>query len=178
MLKPGLKIAISGKSGCGNSTVSRLLSQTLGLRMINYTFRNMAQEEGLELRELCRLAEKDFSWDKKLDKKQVEMAAKGDCVLGSRLAIWLLKEADLKVYLTASPEVRAKRIFQREGGVFEAVLAETIDRDKRDHDRYQKIYDLDNDDFSFVDLVIDTTVRKPEMVLEDIIFNLKIKKLF
>jgi cytidylate kinase len=30
-----LRIAVSGKSGCGNTTVSRLLSQRLGIRLIN-----------------------------------------------------------------------------------------------------------------------------------------------
>ena len=39
-----LRIAISGLSGCGNTTVSKKLSEMLGVRMINYTFRNLAEE--------------------------------------------------------------------------------------------------------------------------------------
>ncbi|HEY9053576.1 MAG TPA: hypothetical protein VIO60_02025, partial [Rectinemataceae bacterium] len=31
-------IAISGKSGCGNTTVSRLVAKRLERRFINYTF--------------------------------------------------------------------------------------------------------------------------------------------
>ncbi len=57
--------------------------------------------------------------------------ARKDCVLGSRLAIWVLKEADLKVYLTASSEVRARRIQVREGGSLEQRLDETMRRDAR-----------------------------------------------
>ena len=38
-----LRIAISGKSGCGNTTVSTLLSEKLGIKLINYTFRTLAQ---------------------------------------------------------------------------------------------------------------------------------------
>ena len=40
-----LRIAISGKSGCGNTTVSGLLAQKLGIKLINYTFRQLAEEK-------------------------------------------------------------------------------------------------------------------------------------
>jgi len=82
-----IRIAISGKSGCGNTTVSSLVAQELGLTLINYTFRNMAQERGMEFKEFCGLAERDLSIDRMLDEKQVELASGGSCVLGSRLAI-------------------------------------------------------------------------------------------
>jgi cytidylate kinase len=151
-----MKIAISGKSGCGNSSVSKMVADRLGLRLINYTFRTMAQERGMSFQEFSRLAENDTSYDRMLDKRQIEMAMEGDCVLGSRLAIWLLTEADLRVYLTASVEVRAERIGRREGKSSEIALSETVDRDKRDRARYLKLYEIDNDEFEFADLVIDT----------------------
>jgi cytidylate kinase len=151
-----MKIAISGKSGCGNSSVSKMVADRLGLRLINYTFRTMAQERGMSFQEFSRLAENDTSYDRMLDRRQIEMAAEGDCVLGSRLAIWLLKDADLRVYLTASIKVRAERIGRREGKSLEVALHETVDRDKRDRERYLKLYEIDNDDYDFADLVIDT----------------------
>ena len=43
----GLVITISGKSGCGNSTVSRIVSERLGLRLINFTLRDVARERGI-----------------------------------------------------------------------------------------------------------------------------------
>jgi len=165
-LKPGIKIALSGKSGCGNSTVSRLTAERLGLRMINYTFHTIADERGMDFRRLCDLAEKDSSWDLLLDRRQVELAAAGDCVLGSRLALWLLKDADLKVFLDAPLEVRAGRILLREGGEYEAVLRETAERDRRDRNRYLKLYGIDNDDFHFVDLTIDTSGLSPDEIVD------------
>ena len=150
----GLKIAISGKSGCGNSTVSRLVAEKLGFEMINFTFRQLAEEKGMEFKELCKRAMTDFSYDRELDIRQVEMAQDGNCVLGSRLAVWMLKEADLKVFLNASVKTRAGRVHQREGGDFNEVLAETEKRDSNDSSRYRDIYDIDNNDFNFVDLVI------------------------
>ena len=131
-------IAISGKSGCGNTTVTKLVAGALGFRVINYTFRSMAEEMDISFEELCALAEKDDSYDLRLDRKQVQLAKEGCCVLGSRLAIWLLKsEADLTVFLDASLEVRATRISRREGGTAADVLEKTIARDRRDHERYK-----------------------------------------
>ena len=70
-----LTIAISGKSGCGNTTVSTLLAQRLGLRLINYTFHTMAEERGVSFEEICRLAEQDDQYDLHLDRHQVELAS-------------------------------------------------------------------------------------------------------
>ena len=163
-----MKIAISGKSGCGNSSVSKTVAERLGLRLINYTFRTMARERGMSLQEFSQLAETDNTLDRQLDARQLEMAAKGECVLGSRLAVWLLEDADLRVYLTAPVEVRAGRISRREGSDFDSALAETLDRDRRDRARYLKLYGIDNDRYQFVDLVIDTERYSVDQIAEQI----------
>ncbi|MDR3192159.1 MAG: cytidylate kinase family protein [Treponema sp.] len=151
-----IRIAISGKSGCGNTTVSRLVADKMNLRFINFTFRNLAEEKGLSLAEVLKLAAKDDSWDREVDSRQVAIAREGGCVLGSRLAIWMLPEADLKVYLRARPETRTARIVEREGGGFDSVAAFTAERDRQDRERYLRIYNIDNDLYGFADLVIDT----------------------
>jgi len=171
-----LRIAVSGKSGCGNTTVCRILADALELRFINFTFRTLAQEKGIEFREVLVLAEKDDSWDREVDSRQVELAREnGGCVLGSRLAIWMLPEADLKVYLTARPETRAKRIQAREGGTLKSVAEFTAVRDKQDRERYKRIYNINNDDYAFVDLVIDTDDINPEQIADLIIAELNRK---
>jgi cytidylate kinase len=166
-----MRIAISGKSGCGNTTVTTLVAERLGYPMINFTFRNMAQERGIEFWDFCHMAEKDDSIDKELDARQVAMAMEQeDCVLGSRLAIWMLDQADLKVYLTATTEERARRIHRREGGSYEQRLKETARRDRRDTTRYKRIYGIDNEDASSVaDMVIETDSLAPEDVAELIV---------
>lgn len=154
--KKGRIVAISGKSGCGNTSVSRLLSERLGVRLINYTFRSLAADMGMPFERLLELAEKDSAYDKAVDERQKAMALEGDCVIGSRLAMWLLPEADLHVYLWASPEVRAGRVHQREGGTLGEQMAFTAARDSRDHERYLKLYGIDNDDWMKADLTINT----------------------
>ena len=151
-----LWIAVSGRSGCGNTSVSRALAQRLGLRFVNYTFRSIAEEDGISFKEVTRRAEKSNDDDLRVDRRQVELARQAPSVLGSRLAVWMLKEADLKVFLTASPEVRAERICCREGGCLENQMRITAERDQRDHQRYLRLYGIDNNDYSFADLVVNT----------------------
>lgn len=165
----GLRIAISGKSGCGNTTVSTLLSKALGVTLINFTFRQLAQEQGLTLAQVIENAKTDSSYDKMVDTRQVELAQKESCVLGSRLAIWMLKEADLKVYLIASDRTRAQRIFNREGGSIEDIEQFTAMRDREDSRRYKELYGIDNNDFSFADLRIDTSLYTPEQIVRIIL---------
>lgn len=149
-------VAISGKSGCGNSTVSGIVAQRLGLKLINYTFRSLAEEKDMAFEEVCRLAEHDERYDRMVDRRQVELASAGDCVLGSRLAIWLLEDADLRAYLHADLPQRARRIREREGGALEEVLRTTAERDARDRDRYRRLYGIDIDEYGFADMVVDT----------------------
>lgn len=172
-----LRIAISGKSGCGNTTVSKLLSEKLNVKMINFTFRSLAEETGLSLPEIIEKAKTDDSFDITVDTRQVEMAKEDSCVLGSRLAIWMLKEADIKVYLYANDETRAKRILNREGGDLEEIANFTRMRDNQDSNRYMKLYNIDNNDYSFVDLEIDTSLYNPEEIVNKIIDFLLEKKL-
>lgn len=174
-LNKEIRVAISGKSGCGNTTVSTLLSQKLGITLINYTFRQLAAEKGLTLQQVIENAKTDDSYDIYTDTHQVELAKETSCVLGSRLAIWMLKEADLKVYLLASDDIRASRILNREGGDIEEIKRFTAFRDSQDSARYKKLYNIDNTDYSAADIVIDTADKNPEQITELIIEEL-IKK--
>jgi cytidylate kinase len=175
-MKKDIKIAVSGKSGCGNTTVTKMVSEKLNLRFINFTFRSLAEERFLQLKDILELAAKDDSIDKEVDTRQVNLAREnGGCVLGSRLAIWMLKEADLKIYLDADPQTRAARIVNREGGNLDEVSAFTANRDKQDHDRYLRIYGIDTYDYKFADLIIDTGKYNPEEIT-DMIVNLAMRK--
>jgi len=169
-MKKDIKIAISGMSGCGNTTISRIVSERLGLKFINFTFRSMAEERGVELKVILELAAKDDSLDREVDSRQVQLARESNgCVIGSRLAIWMLKEADLKVYLRAKAETRALRIVKREGGDLNEVAAFTAERDRQDNMRYIRIYNIDNNNYHFADIIIDTDNLQPEEIARIII---------
>ena len=173
-----MRIAISSKSGCGNTTVSTLLAKKLGYPMVNFTFRQMAKERGVDFWTFCQMAENDLNIDRELDRRQVEMAMKEEnCILASRLAIWMLEKADFKVYLTASAETRAKRILKREGGSFSQRYNETTQRDKNDSNRYMQCYGIDNSKPEEVaDLVIETDNLTPEEIVSKILEKIEEKK--
>lgn len=172
-----LVITISGKSGCGNSTVSRLVAERLGLRLINFTLRDLARERGLTFEQLWELAEYDQSVDHDLDHRLVELAAEGGCVVGTRLAIWLLDEQDLSVYLEASQQTRAARIASREAISYRAALAATGVRDRRDRRRYLRLYDIDIDDAAQADCVVDTEDLDQHAVVGKILEALRSRNL-
>ena len=89
----------------------------------------------------------------------------------------MLKEADFKVYLRAKPKTRAARVLKREGGSLEEVAAFTAERDRQDHERYLRIYQIDNDLYDFANLVIDTDDLSPDQIAALIVDGVqKIKK--
>ena len=160
-----IKIAISGKSGCGNTTVGKMVADVLNIHFINFTFRTLAEERCMDLISILNLASKDDSLDREVDTRQVQLAREeGGCVLGSRLAIWMLEEAELKVYLKASAKIRAARIVRREGGDPDEIASFTDERDRQDHERYLRIYGIDNNNYNFADLIIDTDNLTPGQI--------------
>ena len=85
----------------------------------------------------------------------------------------MLKEADLKVYLYASDDTRAKRILNREGGDLQEIKDFTAMRDSEDSRRYLKLYQIDNNKYDFCDLIIDTANYDPEQIVSIILGELK-----
>ena len=170
-------IAISGKSGSGNSTVSGLVAKALGFGLVNFTFKNLAEERGLSFEEIVKRSGSDDSYDLEVDRRQVDLARAGNRVVGSRLAIWLLaQEADLRIYLWASPGVRAARIRAREGSASHADPAFTKARDESDHARYLRLYGYDNDDFVDADLVVNTERFRPESIATIIVHAWQLRR--
>lgn len=173
-----MKIAISGLSGCGNTTTSTILSEKLGYPLINFTFRNLAKEKGLSLEELSEEAKKNSAIDKELDARQVQMARESEnAILASRLAIWMLTDADVKVFLEASEDTRVERIVKREGGTFEHQKEVTRKRDTENYERYSRIYGIDFNKYDFADLVIQTDGKTASEIADVILDYMKDKKL-
>lgn len=153
-------IAVSGPAGVGKSTVAKKLADEFGLDEINAgkIFREMAEEREMELNEFQKLAENDPKIDKMVDQKQREIAEnEEDVVLDAWLAGWMAEDnADLKVWLNASQDVRMKRICKREDKTFEKVKNETIKRERSNKRRYMDYYGIDLDDLSIYDVILNT----------------------
>lgn len=170
-----MRITISGPPGSGKTTACNKLSDTLGLKAIVFgkMFRELAAEKRMSLLELSALAEKDSSIDKDIDLKILEIARENnDIILESRLSAHMLSRNSIpsfKIYLNASPEVRASRVGIRECESTESAKKETLERQISEAKRYKMYYDIDIKDMSVYDLIINTDNLDPDGVLKAIL---------
>ena len=167
-------ITISGVPGSGKTTVARLLAQRLGIPHVyaGDLYRKEAEERGLSLEEFNQLSERDHSIDRALDEKMAGYARQGGVVLEGRLAGFIAVQEGvdaLKVWLTASDEVRARRVAQREGRDWTTVLRQNHSRQGSDAKRYKDIYGFDLNDTAIYDLILNTDDAGPETLAEDIL---------
>ena len=167
-------ITISGVPGSGKTTVAKQLAARLGLPHVyaGDLYRQEAKRRGLSLDAFNALCEQDHSVDRALDASMAERAKQGDVVLEGRLAGYLANDNGLdalKVWLDASDETRARRVAQREGSDWQAVLEENRLRHGSDSSRYKAIYGYDLADHGVYDLVLATDARTPEELVETLI---------
>lgn len=159
-------IAVCGPSGAGKGTLGKFIADYLD---INYYsagdfFRNLAEEKGLTVEEMSEQADKET--DLEVDRRTLEKGLNEDCVIESRISAWVLGDyADLSIYVTADLEERARRVMEdienrgnERGGKSLEEAKETIrKRDRDNHSRYREYYDIDMNDTSIFDIVIDNT---------------------
>jgi cytidylate kinase len=147
-----IRIAISSHSGCGNTTATDNVGKTLRLDVVNYTFRDLASDLDIPFEEIQQKATGSRIFDFLTDLK--------------RLAGWLVN-ADLRVWLHAPLEARAKRIHQREPdkhASYESVLYRTLQRDEQNRKRYLEVYGIDINDRNDFDIIINTEKLTAEQV--------------
>jgi len=149
-------ICISGLSGCGKNTVGGKVASKLSLRQVQMSFKEEAKRRGITLMELQALAGKDKKFDIDLDARIAKEAEKGNCVVMTWLGPWIVKNADMRVWLEVSEEERAKRVAGRDKMKQEEARKHVHQRDADNRARYKKYYKIDIDDHSGFDLVVNT----------------------
>ena len=155
-------VTISGLPGSGTTTVSRLVAAALHLDRLpgGEVFRQMAAESGMSLAEFGAHAEQHPEIDRELDDRLTARAREGSCVIESRLAGWLVTQADLlavRVWIDCDDDERASRVADRDGSSVEQARQDNADRAALERTRYLAVYDLDLDDRTPYDLVLDST---------------------
>ena len=163
-------ITVSGPAGSGKSTLAASLAEQLDIEHVSGgdVFRELASERGLTPLELNRQAEADDSIDRDLDRRLRAVARERDAlVLESRLAGWMAGDhADVRLWLDAPLSVRAERIADREEKTVQTAREETEARAQSEALRYREYYDIDIDDLSIYDLVVNTARWSPAGVRE------------
>lgn len=167
-------ITISGPPGSGTTTASRLVADSLGLERLpgGEVFRAMAREAGLSVHEFGLRAEADPDIDRELDRRLLERARAGGCVVESRLAGWLVTRDDLpatRTWVDCDESVRAARVAEREGISEARALVENDQRARLERQRYLDLYGFDLADLSIYDVVLDSGQLGPEPIADAIV---------
>ena len=167
-------ITISGFPGSGTTTVSRQVAEQLGLHRVpgGEVFREMAAEAGMTLAEFGAHAHGRPEIDRELDDRLLAHAAEGGCIVESRLAGWLATRAHLRavrVWVDCDDEVRAERVAERDATTPAQARVDNAERSDLERARYRGVYDIDLDDRSVYDLVLDSSAEPPEALATAIV---------
>lgn len=167
-LRKSLLITISGPAGSGKSHCAAVLSKAFGLprHSAGSIFRRVAEERGVTIEELTRLADKDDGIDREIDRRTEELAKAGGATLEGRLVAFFSPPGPnrLSFYLTAPMEERVKRIADREGIPLGEARRKTAAREAGERRRYRKIYGIDINDLSGYDFVINTSLWSKDAI--------------
>ena len=171
-------VTISGLPGSGTTTVAKLLEKKTGITYVysGDIFRKMARKHNMSLEDFGRYCENHKEVDEELDRYQLEILEKGNVILEGRISGWIAHRNaidSLKVVLEADLEIRVERIIKREKGDFKKRKHEIVEREKSEATRYKKYYDVDVSDTSIYDLVIDSSDKTPEEIVEIIFKEIK-----
>ena len=151
-------VTLGGLPGSGKTSVARELASRHGFTIVSAgeQFRRLAEERSMTLQEFGELAEKDSSIDLAIDARQKDLAAQYEKALVEGRLAGLTIDADLKVWLKASLDVRAQRIAAREEIPVGRAREETVTREACEAARYKAFYGIDPNDMAGYDLIIDT----------------------
>ena len=174
-----MRVSISGPPGSGKTTVATLVSRSLRLDMIltGQVFREQARKAGMDVHSYNNLAENDKSIDEALDNEILRLAKESEKVLvEGRLAGHILHGNGVpafKVFVTASAQVRAKRIAKRESTKWEHEMEKLAKRELSEKKRYKVFYGIDVEDMSIYDLVIDSAEITAEEAAEIVVSEVR-----
>jgi cytidylate kinase len=161
-----LLVTVSGPPGSGTTTTSRHVAARLEVDLVpgGAVFRALAAERGMSLAEFGRYAVDHPDVDRELDARLAARAREGDAVIESRLAGWIARNEGLPavtVFVDCAPRIRAERVAQREGLTVERALADNRERERVERARYMAVYEIDVEDTSIYDMVLDSGSLSP-----------------
>jgi cytidylate kinase len=174
-------ICISGMTGSGKSTIAKRLASKYDLDYFSggNALKTLAQEEGYnsdvrgwwETPQGLKFLQQrmgDSAFDKRIDKKLLELAEHGHVVLDSWTMPWLLNKG-FKIWLEASPRVRAKRVMKRDEISIDEAVKALKEKDEKTRQIYKRLYGFDlGQDLSPFDLVLATDELDPDEVFETV----------
>ncbi|HPO11073.1 MAG TPA: cytidylate kinase family protein [bacterium] len=160
-------ITITGKAGCGKSTVADLLAKKLNYRILSSgdQMRKIAKQYNMNIVDFVgKYLPEHKEIDYKLDNLFLDICKKEeDIIIPTRVMTYILEKNNIehfKVFLYATKDVRIKRIYEREGGKISDIKKKLEERDYLDSIRYKDLYRIDINDLSMYNLILYTHFTK------------------
>ena len=110
--------------------------------------------------------EKNFEFDKRIDKKLIELAKTGNVVISSYVLPWIY-DGGLKFWINASTKTRAARMSVRDNTSVSNSTKIVKIRDECNVSLYKQLYNIDlNSDFTVFDYKLSTDDLNKEGIFE------------
>lgn len=169
-------ISITGKLGSGKSTVCGIMKERYGYEIFSTGVinREYARRLGITTLELNKRLNEDPSLDKEIDSLVTKMSIerKDDkLIFDSRMA-WHFAVNTFKIFLTIDPMEAARRVMLNQRGEEERytdvndACEKLVERSTVERARFLDIYKQDYYDYSNFNLVVDTTRRAPDEIVD------------
>lgn len=111
-----------------------------------------------------------------IDRLQQELAQQGNIVIDGKLALRMLPNAEIKIWLRAGIEERAERAAMRDKISIEEAKKFIENREKVEREEWKKIYGFDYfEQEKEADWIIDASTASPEDIKDEIIEHLEDK---
>lgn len=174
-------ISITGKLGSGKSTICGILKEKYGYEIFSTGTinREFARSLGITTLELNERLKSDPALDKEIDGTVTRLSIeKKDekLIFDSRMA-WYFAKDTFKIFLTIDPMEAARRVMNNQRGAeerYESVddaCSGLIKRGNVERERFIQIYGVDYFDHNNFDLIVDTTGRTPDEIVNIIMEN-------
>ena len=168
--------SITGKLGSGKSTVCKMIRDRYDYEIFSTGAiqREVAREMGISTLELNKRMKQDHSLDTRIDEATTRLSReRRDCrlIFDSRMA-WHFAEDTFKIFLTVDPTVAAQRVManprdseERYRSVEEA-RDKLVERSRVEQSRFRELYGVDYCDYGNYNLVVDSSARTPEEIVD------------
>lgn len=119
---------------------------------------------------LSNIAELNKKIDNEVDEiYKVEINKNKNIIFEGRLAAFMVdkiyKKKSLKIWMKAPIDIRVKRIMNREKSLeYNKEKENTIIREESERNRYNKYYNINIEDLSIYDIIIDTKTLTPKQI--------------
>ena len=159
-------ITLTGNLASGKGTISKLLQERLGYEIYRNGdyFRKLAKESGMDVTTFNEYVMNHVEIDKQIENSASEYAKTHDnLIIDARLGYYVVPES-FKVFVKVDIEEAARRAFNDQNrkdtenfNTLEEQKKDLITRRNVERERYLKTYNIDIDDLSQFDLIVDTT---------------------